>query len=194
PTPTPATILAQATPGSPATNGEVTAEVISVPTLKEEKDFDQWKGKLAGKIVLYGDAPKINPDPKPYMEQYDQAKLDHFKSYPLDGDQGDSHVLPDDPKFWQDAFKKKAFEEKVAHFFADEHAIAALRPGGNGGVIQDDTNRSFGWWVYSPEHRQPIPSAVIATEAFGRMYRLLDHKVPVSVRLNIATRFTGDHV
>jgi carboxypeptidase Q len=95
-----ATILAQATPWSPATPGEVTGELIAVPALKEEKDFDAWKGKLAGKIILYGDAPKINPDPSNPLEHYDQAKLDHFRFYPLDGDQNDSHVLPNDPALW----------------------------------------------------------------------------------------------
>ncbi|MGB6404073.1 MAG: M20/M25/M40 family metallo-hydrolase, partial [Candidatus Sulfotelmatobacter sp.] len=187
------TILAQATPWSPATSGEVTAEVIAVPPLKEEKDFDKWKCKLAGKIILYGDAPKINPDLANLLEHYDQAKLDHFRSYPLDGDQGDTHVLPGDPAFWEKRFQEMAFLEKVGHFFADEHAVAVLRPGGFGGVIHDDTGSSLGWFVYRPEHKQAIPSAVIASEAFDRMHRLVSHDVPVSVRLNIATKFYGDH-
>src|SRR6516225_3583507 len=55
-TPSTATLLAQATPWSPATSGEVTAEVIAVPNIEDEKGFEKWKGKLAGKIVLYGDA------------------------------------------------------------------------------------------------------------------------------------------
>jgi Zn-dependent M28 family amino/carboxypeptidase len=33
----------------------------------------------------------------------------------------------------------------------------------------------------------------MADEAFGRISRLLEHKVPVSVSLNINTEFTGDH-
>jgi carboxypeptidase Q len=53
-TPDTAVFIAQATPWSPATHGAVKAEVIAVPALKEEKDFDAWKGKLAGKIILYG--------------------------------------------------------------------------------------------------------------------------------------------
>jgi len=191
--PSTATILAQATPWSPATSSETTAEIVAVPTLKEEKDFDQWKGKLTGKIILYGDAPKIKPDPPNLLERYDSAKLEHFRSYPLDGDQGDSHVLVNDPAFWEKLFKGMAFLEKVGHFFADEHAIAVLRPGGSGGVIHDDTGSSLGWFVYRPEHKQAIPSAVIANEAFGRMHRLVSHNVPVSVRLNIATQFYGDH-
>jgi len=191
--PSTATILAQATPWSPATAGEVTAEVIAVPKLNEEKDFDNWKGKLAGKIILYGDAPKINPDLATLNDHYDQAKLDHFRSYPLDGDQNDSHVLRNDPSTWEKLFKESAFLEKVGHFFADERAVAVLRPGGFGGIIHDDTGSSLGWYVYRPEHKQAIPSAVIASEAFGRMHRLVSHDVRVSVRLNIATQFSGDH-
>jgi carboxypeptidase Q len=191
--PSTATFLAQATPWSPATAGEATAAVIAVPALKEEKDFDQWKGKLAGKVILYGDAPKINPDPHELLEHYDPAKLEHFRSYPLDGDQNESHMLPNDPALWEKIFKEMAFLEKVGHFFADEHAIAVFRPGGSGGVIHDDTGSSLGWFVYRPEHRQAIPSAVLASEAFGRMHRLVSHGVPVSVRLNIATQFYGDH-
>jgi len=191
--PSTATVLAQATPWSPATAGEVTGEVIAVPPLKEEKDFDQWKGKLAGKIILYGDTPKIKPDAPELMKHYDASKLEHFRTYPLDGDQSDSFVLPTDPAFWEKAFKEMAFLEKVGHFFADEHAVAVLRPGGSGGVLHDDTGSSLGWFVYRPEHKQAIPSASIASEAFGRMHRLVSHKVPVSVRLNIATQFFGDH-
>ena len=192
--PSTATFVAQATPWSPATAGEVTGDVIAVPTLKEEKDFDAWKGKLAGKIILYGDAPKIDLNPTAPMQHYDQTKLEHFHSYPLDGDQGDSHVLPDDPAFWEKVFKEMAFLEKVGHFFADEHAVAVLRPSGSGTMIQDDTNISLGWFVYRPEHKQAIPSAAVSTEAFGRMQRLVSHNVPVSLRLNIATQFFGDHV
>ena len=191
--PSTATLLAQATPWSPSTAGEAAGEVIAVPALHSEKDFDAWKGKLAGKIVLYGDAPKIHPDPSNPLEHYDQAKLEHFRSYPLDGDQNDSHVLPDEPALWEKVFGDMAFLERVGHFFADEHAIAVLRPGGSGGVIHDDTGSSLGWFVYRPEHKQAIPSAVIASEAFGRMHRLVSHGVPVSVRLNIATKFYGDH-
>ena len=191
--PSTATILAQATPWSPATAGEATGEVVAVPKLNSEKDFDAWKGKLAGKVILYGDSPKINPDPSNPLEHYDAAKLEHFRMYPLDGDQDDSHVLPNDPVLWEGVFKDMAFLEKVGQFFADEHAIAVLRPGGSGGVLHDDTGHSLGWFVYRPEHKQAIPSAVIANEAFGRMHRLVAHGVPVSVRLNIATKFYGEH-
>jgi carboxypeptidase Q len=192
--PSSATILAQATPWSPATQGEVTGEVIAVPEIEDERNFDKWKGKLAGKIVLYGKAPSINPDPANPLEHYDAAKLEHFASYPLNGDQEDSFVLPNDPSFWEKVFAQMAFKEKVAKFFADEHAAAVLVPGGSRGVIHDDTGSSMGWFVYRPEHKQAIPSAVIASEAFLRMNRLVSHDVPVKVKVNIETHFSGDRV
>ena len=191
--PATATILAQATPWSPATSGEAVGEIIAVPTLKNEKDFEPWKSKLAGKIILYGDAPKIHPDAPNLLEHYDAAKLEHFRSYPLDSDQNDSHVLPNDKALWEKVFGEMAFLEKVGHFFADEHALAVLQPGGSGGVLHDDTGHSLGWFVYRPEHKQAIPSAVVASEAFGRMHRLVSHGVPVTVRLNIGTKFYGEH-
>ena len=124
--PNAATILAQATPWSPATNGEATADVIAVPELKDEKDFDKWKKKLAGKIILSGDAPKINPDPKNSLEHYDAARLEHLQSYPLTSNSQDA-------AFWEKLFEDMAFYEKVGRFFADEKAVAVLVPGGMGG-------------------------------------------------------------
>ena len=191
--PTTATFLAQATPWSPATAGEVSGPVVALPALKEEKDFDKWKGKLAGKIILYGTPPKLAPDRGIDVEHYDAAKLDHLSSYPLNGDQSETYVLPTDAAKWEKTFGERAFQEKIGHFFADEHALAVLRPGGTG-LIEDDTNISLGWFVYRPEHKQAIPYAVIANEAFGRMQRLVSHDVPVTARVNIQTLFTGDRV
>ncbi len=192
--PSTGTILAQATPWSPATSGEVTGDVVAVPEIDSESGFDSGTGKLTGKIILYGNAPTINPDPANPLEHYDAAKLEHFASYPLNGDQEDSFVLPNDPGFWEKIFKQMAFKEKVAKFFAEQHAVAVLVPGGFRGVIHDDTGESMGWFVYSPDHKQAIPSAVIASEAFLRMNRLVSHSVPVVVKVRIDTRFSGDHV
>src|SRR5580693_8675676 len=46
-----AVFVAQATPWSPSTNGPVTGDGTWV-SIQDEKDFDTYKGKLAGKIVL----------------------------------------------------------------------------------------------------------------------------------------------
>jgi hypothetical protein len=195
-TPDTAVFIAQATPWSPPTPGSLTAEVIAVPPLKEEKDFDAWKGKLAGKIILYGKTPEIHPDPAPLLQHYDENKLAQIYQYPLDGNMDEQHVLSDEPKFWEDVFKKINFKAQVAKFFAEQHAAALLVTGWggvDGGMFRDDNAEQMGADVYLPDHKQPIPSAVLSSENFGRVSRLLEHKVPVTVALAINTEFTGDH-
>ncbi len=52
-TPDPEPLWLQAAPWSPATNGTLTGEAVYV-SLSEAKDLDKYKGKLKGKIVLFG--------------------------------------------------------------------------------------------------------------------------------------------
>ena len=59
-TPDTAMLILQATPWSPATSGPVTGDVVFV-SIQNDKDFDQYKGKLAGKIVLYGAMRDVPP-------------------------------------------------------------------------------------------------------------------------------------
>ncbi|MFZ2023431.1 MAG: M20/M25/M40 family metallo-hydrolase [Terracidiphilus sp.] len=190
-----AVFIAQATPWSPATSGSVHAFVIAIPALHSEKDFDEWKGRLAGKIILYGNTPAINPDPKPLLEHYDAAKLEQIYDYPLNLDFSEQHIAPYSPGEMASMFRRVAFKEKVAQFFADEGAAAVLVYGwgGNGGIMRDDNSEMLDSLAYRPDRKQQVPSAVIAHEAFGRMERLLEHNIPVTVDLNIHTEFTGDH-
>ncbi len=188
-------IVAQATPWSPATNGVITAEVVAVHGLASESDFAAYKGKLKGKVILYGHAassPDIDPNKVPVMEHYDAKKLVEIEQYPLNDDMKD--VIPVNNV---DAIRKVtdgwAFQEKVSKFFSDEGALLVLQAGGADGILSDDTNSSFGWYVYSPEHKQTIPEEVIATEAWARMWRLLEQKVPVTVTAQVNTQFNGDH-
>ena len=187
--PSNATLLAQATPWSPPTNGEVTASVVLVPELHREAEFAAWKGKLAGKIILYGTAPEIDPNVKPALVTTDKAALERLMTYPLDGKGSADYFAR-----IQELIKPLLFQEKVGKFFAEEHAVAALRTNMHDTVLEDDTLSTFGWFVYQREHRQALPSAVVSADGYGRMARLVAHHVPVTVRLNIQAKFGADHV
>ena len=194
-TPDTAVLIAQATPWSPATAGSVTEEVIAVPYPQDENDLAPWKGKLAGKIILFGKPPVVPPDPEPLLQHYDEAKLRTIYQYPLDGDFKEQHVDSDDPNFWAAVFKQVNFKEKISKFFADERAVAIFLSSyaGDGGIMRDDNNEAMGQRVFMADHKQPIPSVVLANEGFGRMARLLQANVPVTATVNINTVFTGDH-
>ena len=188
-----AIFIAQATPWSPATNGAITASAVAV-NVKEEKDLDQYKGKLAAKIVLLGEARIPKPPTAPLFTRYDDKQLtDIFRYAWTDDDLGPQHVLPLDAM--EEAFNKQlALREKIAKFLADEKALAVIVPGyDSGGTLNDDTGSSLGWFVYLHDHASPLPVATIALENFGRVSRLLTAKVPVTIEMNEDTVFTGDH-
>ncbi|HEY2120319.1 MAG TPA: M20/M25/M40 family metallo-hydrolase [Candidatus Acidoferrum sp.] len=186
-----AVFIAQAAPWSPATKGPVSASAIWVD-IKDEKDFDKYKGKLAGKIVFFGEMREVKPVDKPLFTRDDESDLKKIQEYPLN---------PPNPNNNFAAFLKRlALREKIGKFLASEQAVAVITPsrdgrngGGSGGTIFDDSGAGFGWLIYRPEHANPLPVAVSAIENYGRVYRLLKTNVPVTVELNLDTKFTGEH-
>ena len=185
-----AVLIAQAGPWSPSTGGTVSASATWVE-VKEEKDFDKYKGKLSGKIVLLDEMREVKPVDEPLFKRYDENKLKEIVQYPLERDSEDG---------WHEYLKKKEFREKVGKFLAAEHVQGVIVPsrdgsrnGGSGGTIFDDSGASFAFFSYQRDHANPLPVAVMAIEHYGRIYRLLKANVPVQLELNLETRFTGDH-
>lgn len=185
-----AVFIAQAAPWSPSTNGAVTGDVVWVD-IKKEEDIEKYKGKVAGKIVLLGEMREVKPVDKPLFERYDAAGLDKLAQYPITPENEFGEYLKGLPQ-------RLALMKKTAQFFATEKPLAVIQPsrdgsngGGSGGTIFDD--RGLGWGIYKRENAMPVPVVTMAIENYGRMYRLLKANVPVSVEMNVDTKFFGDH-
>jgi carboxypeptidase Q len=186
-----AVFIAQAAPWSPSTKGPISATAVWVD-IKDEKDFDKYKGQLGGKIVLFGDMREVKPVDKPLFTRYDDAELKKVEEYPI-------HAERQAPQF-QRFLQRAEFRNKLAHFLASEQVAAVIQPsrdgensGGSGGTIFDDNGANLGFQVYQRDHATTVPLAVMAIENYGRVYRLLKANVPVTLELNIEARFTGDH-
>ncbi len=186
-----AVFIAQAAPWSPATNGAINAPAIWID-IKTEKDLDQYKGKLAGKIVLYGAMRDVPPVDQPLWTRLDDAELKKLTEYPLKPRNREELL--------QQVMKRLELRQKVGKFLADEHALAVVTPsrdgrdgGGSGGTIFDDSGAGFAWEAYKRETADPLPVVVMAIENYGRVYRLLKAHVPVTIEMNVDTKFTGDH-
>jgi carboxypeptidase Q len=188
-----AVFIAQAAPWSPATNGPTNGSAIWLD-VKSEKDLDQYKGKLAGKIVLAGDMREVGNIDLPLFTHYNEKELQGLEAYPLTNPDADFD------KFVQEYLARITLRGKIGKFAADEHAAAILIPsrdagrhGGSGGTILDDSGEGLDWFAYKREHIAPLPIVVTAIENYGRVYRLLKANVPVNIELNVDTKFTGDH-
>src|SRR5271168_2197485 len=68
-TPDTAVLILQATPWSPSTPGPVTGDV-AYGNIQTDKDFEQYKGKLAGKVVLFGAMREVPPVEKGLFSRY----------------------------------------------------------------------------------------------------------------------------
>jgi hypothetical protein len=191
-----AVFIAQATPWSPATNGPVTAEATWV-NIQTDDDFAKYQGKLAGKIILLGEMRPVPPVDAALFERYTDQQLADLATYPIGESDGLSPAMRDRLRTY---VQRMRLTDKLIQFLADEKVAAVIRPsrdaehgGGSGGTIFDDHGASMGRTPYIRGHEMKVPTVVMAIESYGRVYRLLQAHVPVSLEMDVETKFTGDH-
>jgi carboxypeptidase Q len=191
-----APLIAHAAPWSPATSGLVTAEVIAIPGFIDDKQLEPYRGRLKGKVVLFGRAagvPEASPITKPLFERLDDQQLADWVRQPA--------ISPPDSGTANDEqlFAQIELLERSGRLLAAEGVAAVITPGSNGagtasgGTILVDNNAGFGLRTHRKDHAIPLPFVITTVEHYGRMKRLLDRNVTVRAELNVDTAFTGDH-
>jgi carboxypeptidase Q len=182
-----AVFLAQASPWSPPTNGPLTAQAVSV-VINDANDFAKYKGKLAGKLVLLGEMREVPVPDKPFFERYTDKELKELESLPVTGSNSETDARIE-------SYFKRAKLMKMAYSFLAEEKVAGVilpsRDGGNGGgtgIIFDDTPGT----PYRRDTALSFPVVVTQIENYGRVYRLLENHVPVSIEMAVQTKVTGD--
>jgi len=199
-TPDTAVLILQATPWSPSTPGPVTGEVTFV-SIQSEKDFDEYKGKLAGKVVLFGAMREVPPVDKALFSRYTDKELEDMVEFPVSaGGQGPGGMPPEMQARLRAYMERMKLIDKIAQFFSDEKVAAIIEPsrdsrngGGSGGTFFDDNGATIGRTPYIAGKDIKVPVAVAAIESYGRLYRLTQAHVPVTVEINVETKFTGEH-
>lgn len=196
-TPDTAVLIAQATPWSPSTPGPVTGEVEWV-SIQHDEDFAKYKGKLAGKIVLFGAMREVPPVDKALFERYTDKELEDLAEFPVSANAGG--MSPEMQARIKAYMERQKLIDKVAQFFADEKVAAVIEPsrdgkngGGSGGTFFDDNGATLGRQPYLADKKVKIPVLVAAIESYGRLYRLTQAHAPCTVEVNVQTQFTGDH-
>ena len=179
--PDPMQFLALPKAWTPGTDGPIRGEVTQV-IAKTATDFNKYRGKLSGKIVLLGEARIPDPIDKPLFHREEDADLRKIANFEI--------PTPFGPARRQEAIKRFRFQQELAKFLTDEHVAVALeptRPSGRDGTIFVEAGGS-----YEKDKTISVPRIALAVEHFGRMARLLASKVPVEVEVNVETRFYDD--
>ena len=194
-TPDTGVLLVQATPWSPATQGAVTGEVVFVE-IQGEKNLEKYKGKLAGKVVLFGAMREVAPLDKPLFTRYSDQELKETAEFPVSNEAGSAETRSASLRARAERGK---LMDLVAKFFADEKVATVIVPSrdgeahGGAGLFFDDNGAALGRTPYLADKRVKIPVAVASIESYGRLYRLTQAHVPATVEINLDTKFTGEH-
>jgi hypothetical protein len=195
--PDPEPLWAQAAPWSPATNGPVTGEVVYM-NVQEMGDLEKYKGTLKGKIVLLGAMRPTADITEPLFHRYTDAELKEMETY----ESRDGRYTPGSPefaKFLAERMKIAEIRKAALKMMADEGSVAVITPsrassdGGGTGIIFDDNGADLVRDAQKKDNAVTIPNAVMMIEHYNRLGRLAENHVPITLELNIETKFTGDH-
>jgi len=175
------TLIAYPKAWTPGTNGVVQGKCVRV-VVEDKKDFDKYKGKLAGMIVISGtdaDAKLITDPPSRRFSDDDLAKL---ADYQIAGEHP--------PTRFAEFAKRQQFTKDVNQFFADEKVLAVIdhsRITSGGGTVFVQSGGS-----YKTGETTTVPQLTMALEHWTRIVRLLQQKKDVSLELNVTNTFYDD--
>jgi len=162
---------------TPGTGGPVEGEAMMVK-ISEEEDFEEYAGKLDGKILLMDESRPL-PDDVVLPDSNALA----LKMYTED-------VIPDE---WRgrerkSLYKRVKFRHALREFMANENVLATVRISKfDHGVIEVGKDESYG----KGEATLP-PSVYMASNHYNQLARLLDKDYSVRLRIDIDAQFHED--
>jgi carboxypeptidase Q len=174
-------LLVYAKAWTPGTNGVVTGKCIRV-NIEKKEDFDKFRGKLAGMIVIFGADADLKPITEPPYKRYSDEELEKTSEYEIPGDRTPGRTA--------EFARRRQFVKDLNQFFADEKVLAVIdhsRGTAGGGTVFVQSGGS-----YKPGETVAIPQLTMASEHWTRIARLLQQKKEVSLELNVINTFYDD--
>ncbi len=173
-------LLVYAKAWTPGTNGVVTGKCVRV-NIEKKEDFDKYKGKLAGMIVIFGADPEVKPIDAAPFQRYSDEDLAKTGQYEF----AERNAFR-----YAEYLKRMKFQKDVAKFLGDEKVLAVIdhsRGTAGGGTV---FVQSGGSW--KPGETVTFPALTMAVENWTRISRLLKQKKDVTLELNITNTFYDD--
>jgi carboxypeptidase Q len=167
---------------TPGTSGVVSGKCVRA-NIEKKEDFDKYRGKLAGAIVMFGPDAEIKPIAEAPFKRDSDDDLAKDALY----------EIPPDRQLNMAAMRgRRQFSKDLYQFFADEKVLAVIdhnrdTTGGGTVFVQSGAGGS-----YRIGDTTPVPQLTMATEHWSRIQRLLDQKKDVTLELNVQNQFYDD--
>jgi hypothetical protein len=192
---------------SPSTNGAVTSDVVYFDA-KTDTDFEKYKGKLRGKIVLVSDLREIKADFGGMGTRLTDEELAKLASAPdpATAPRNNARMSPE---------RIKAFEERIINgakrmnFLLQEGAAVLVDNsfGGSGGTVfvaqasvAQEVPKSladyFGGKRLQPQQKEAeskmMPQMTMATEHYNRLVRMIKQGENLKMTVNIQAAYNDE--
>ncbi len=179
---------------TPGTAGRITADVTLAP-IKTEADFDKYRGKLKGKIVLTQAARAVRMLEDRLVLRMNEADIKEAMTTPIPAARAQA-----------DFRRAREFSAKLSKFFLDEGVAAVFERGSDsdmsagGSDLSWQTQRTDGGTIFvqsggsyqAAEAGKVLPQVVLAVEHYNRLVRVIEKGVAVKVELNIQSEFLDE--
>lgn len=176
-----ATLIAYAKAWTPGTNGLLKGKCVRVK-IEDKKDFDKYRGKLAGMMVLFGPDPEVKTVAPPMFARLTDKELSDIGQYQIPSEK---------PELRFRRYRKRlALSKDINKFLAEENVLALVDHGsgsfGGGTVFV----QSGGSWKTG--ETATVPEVTVALEQWDRAARLLEQKKDVELELDVRNTFYDD--
>ncbi|HEY4903308.1 MAG TPA: M20/M25/M40 family metallo-hydrolase [Candidatus Sulfotelmatobacter sp.] len=176
-----APMLVYAKAWTPGTNGVITGKCIRA-NIEKKEDFDKYKGKLAGMIVIFGPDAEVKPITEAPFKRDTDDDLAKIADYQIPGERSQFRLA--------DYLKRQQFIKDLNQFFADEKVLAVIdhsRGTAGGGTVFVQQGGS-----YKTGETTTVPQLTMAVEHWTRIERLLKQKKDVTLEVNVNNTFYDD--
>jgi hypothetical protein len=177
-----ARLIASPKAWSPSTPGTITGRPVLVD-IHSASDLDGWRGKLRGAIVLLGRPQPLDQGFAPEARRFTDEELRRQSLETDPAAQGRWRSYWDEERGFLGMLQRA---RETSELLAAEGIAALLLPSAlPQGVVHSEGSYDHDW-------KPRFPTFDVAREHYGRIVRLLDRKVPVTLELALQARYDDD--
>jgi carboxypeptidase Q len=167
---------------SPPTAGVVRGAALRVD-IKSEKDFDQYRGKLAGRVLLLDKPRDLTGPAEPAAAK--ERRLSAEKLAEVAEFKPGRERTPEQLK---ERIARTRLRKALAKFLAEQKALATIEESRLDwlGIGVSGTN------AYKKADDPGVPALVMAAESYNRLARLLDRGQDVELEIDLAATLSAD--
>ena len=157
-----------------STDGVVTGTPVLMD-IESAEQLEAFKDSLQDAIVMMGEPQEWSPKFEPDASRYDEEKLAELIAAP---EPGAKSPWADRRKEWM---ARRALYRKISQFLAEEKVAVILEPSQR----EHGTVRVYTRGGYKLDEELDIPTVVVSNEQYGRIYRIMEKNIPVTLEINI---------